>query len=84
MTSYINLFPINHSKMASYERRFANCIFAIFAKALIGANKELDFDVTHCVIEISKLRARSGLFRVHRPFSKKQGSNVEIFLPCYY
>ena len=53
MTSHINLFTVNHSEMASNERRSASSIFAILAKALIGANKKLEVDVTHSVIKIA-------------------------------
>ena len=53
MTSHINLFTVNHSEMASNERRSASRIFAILAKALIGANKKLEVDVTHSVIKIA-------------------------------
>ena len=76
MTSHINLPSIDHSEMASDNRRFASGIFAILAKALIDANKKLDFDFTHSV-SVSKLRARSGFSRLHRPFSqKKQDLNI--------
>lgn len=76
MTFYINLLPIDHSKMASDVRWFVSSIFAILAKALIDANKKMDFDFTHSV-SVSKLRARSGFSRLHRPFSqKKQDLNI--------
>lgn len=68
MTSHINLLPVDHSEMASYEGRFASGILAIFAKALINANINLEFN--H-IDFISKLRAWSGFLGLHRPFSQK-------------
>lgn len=50
MTPHINLLPVDHSEMASDKSKFASDIFAIYAKALISANKKIDFDVTHCVL----------------------------------
>lgn len=81
MTFYINLLPIDHSKMTSDIRRFVSSIFAILAKALINANCKIDFNHNYF---ISKLRAWSGFSRVHRPIDvqKKQGLNLK-FLPCY-
>ena len=72
MTSYINLLTIDHPKMASDKRRLTSDIFAILAKALIDAKIELDVDVMHSE-SISKLRARSGFSRLHRPLDEKTG-----------
>ena len=72
MAPHINLLPVDHSEMASYKRRFASVINAIFAKALINANGYLEFYFTHS-INVSKLRARSGFSRLHRPIDEKTG-----------
>lgn len=52
MTSHINLLPVDHSEMASYEGRFASGILAIFAKALINAEINKDLKDVHKSIRI--------------------------------
>ena len=82
MTSYINLLSIDPSEMGPDKRRFASSIFAILAKALIDADRKLDFEFTHSVL-VSKLRARSGFSRLHRPFDEKTGLEYIKFSSCY-
>lgn len=75
MTFYVNLLPVDHPEMASYEGRFASGIFAILAKALIVANNKMDFYCAHSAV-ISNLRARSGFLRLHRPFRQKNRARM--------
>ena len=77
MTFYINLLPIDHSKMASDVRWFVSSIFAILAKALINTNCKLEF---YHNSNINRSRVWSGFSRVHRPIDvqKKQGLNNKI------
>ena len=83
MSLYINLLAVNRPEVASDKRRSMSSIIAILAKALIDADIKMDFDFTHSVL-VSKLRARSGFSRLHRPFDKKkQGLNIKKFSPCY-
>ena len=82
MTLHINPLSIDHPEMASYIRRFVSSIFAILAKALIDADRKLDFEFTHSAL-VSKLRARSGFSRLHRPFDEKTGLEYIKFSSCY-
>ena len=79
MTSHINLLSVDHSEMASNETRFASGIFAIFAKALICANINMDSKYSHKRVRIGNLRAWSGLLRLHRPFNQKTGLECNLF-----
>ena len=83
MTPHINL-PVDHSEMASYKRRFASVINAIFAKALINAEIYKDLKFVHKKYSYWQLRAWSGFLGLHRPFSqKKQGLNLIILTLLY-
>ena len=72
MGLYIDLLAVDYPEVASDKRRFTSSIFAILAKALINANGYLEFYFTHS-INVSKLRARSGFSRLHRPIDEKTG-----------
>ena len=47
MTFHVNLLSVDHPEMASNEGRLASGIFAIFAKALICANINMDSKYSH-------------------------------------
>ena len=58
MSLHVHLFSSDHSEMASYINRCLSCFFALFARALIKRNDNLDcfhFE------KIKNLRAESGL-----------------------
>lgn len=58
MSLHVHLLASDHSEMASYKNRCLNCFFALFARALVKRNDNLDcfhFE------KIKNLRAESGL-----------------------
>ena len=58
MSLHVHLLASDHSEMASYKNRCLSCFFALFARALVKRNDNLDcfhFE------KIKNLRAESGL-----------------------
>ena len=59
MSLHVHLLASDHSEMASYINRCLSCFFALFARALVKLNDNLD--CFHINDDCDNLRAESGL-----------------------
>lgn len=73
----IDLFAIDHSKVASYKNRSSGGLHALCAKALAKAYENLDYVILHRIRNLMYLQAGSGfqeyviriVFLINRAFA---------------
>ena len=63
----IDLFAIDHSKVASYKNRSSGGLHALCAKALAKAYEDLDYVIIHENKRFDVLASRERLPRVRHP-----------------
>ena len=73
MTFHVNLLPVDHPEMASYEGRFASGIIAILARALITANKNKDFIHTY---DNKQVESTERLLKATSPVKTKNRARI--------
>ena len=83
MSSNINLSAIDHPEMTSNENRFSSCLLALCAKALIKADRIVDFyfhkDMIVLLLESLERLAKS----TSSAFFQTKGASTNIAdAPC--